>query len=803
MFAEFEYASLILPLLAYLAARAIAVAIAKRFPGSAPATLVTLGIITTATGLGSAAWAPGGSYWIVADAACAIALFATGSDAGRMQRRSKEELSHNGKRLRQSIAFWIPVAVGFLLAVGFGLVYGSGASPVIRTALVLAAALWLSSHSSGPSLIAAAVALALGSTPGTSALNAALVAVALIVALATAGGIARNDGSAGRAIRGIVPALSLGLAWTLRAIGLPWAAAGLITGFAAGLERRLAESGNTTLAAHRPAGSLARRAATESAYALAFIAGFGISMDKLAASVPAIFVIGGAVLASAALRTLISGTRAPYLPAEAAAFAALLAARRAGLVSDAAIAGMAAAFLASMPLSRLGIRAIVDASAQPTIKAIVGVSSKGASFGALSFAAAVGTPGEAIRVASVAAAEGSTGLGTSDAEEALVRCVATGASAEIRVLPSVVVSASIPDGLVRAALERRADAIILGLGDRTRSAGKKYRTALDGLLTAFSGHIMAVRRAEAFPSARRLVLIAVSGTEESPGFLAALTAAARVWGRPTRSIETLVIGAPASVLVEAAEGLLDERSASTVASWRDVPASLSTQASQNTSFVVFSARPGEKTWNPGYERLPIILDAAFPDSAVALWFLPRPAVEIQEAEDNHQQVPKQSSEGEKTVQSSENRPWPPIIATAWAAGRIMTNMHEAALVDAIRRLTDAVFPNDRGASGRLASEFSAIARKEPIELAPGVLLLHAHARGILLPTVAIGARSAGWPLVALPSSIKITVALVSPEESGPEIHLEALTQIAAAFRNLALAEQLLMPPPADPANPTT
>ncbi len=797
MFADFEYASLILPLLAYLVARAVAVAGAKRLPGSAPAVLVTLGIIAAATGLGSAAWAPGGSYWIVADAACAVALFAAGSDAGRMQPRLKEELSQNGKRLRRSIAFWIPLAVGLVLAIGFGSVRDSGASPVIRTAFALAAALWLSSHSSGPSLFAAAIALALMSMPTSGSLRAGAVAAGMVVALATAGGIAKNDGSMGKAIRGIVPALTLGLAWTLRAAGLPWPAAGLISGFASALERRLVEGRNSSLAVHRPAGSLSRRAATESAHVLAFIAGFSSTTDKLDAAVPAIIIIAGAVLASAALRTIISGTRTPYLPAEAAAFAALIAAKRAGLVSDAATAGMAVAFLAALPLSRLGIRSIVDASTQPAIKAIVGVSTKGATFGALSFAAAIGTPGEAIRAACVAAAEGSAGLSPSDAEEALVRCVATGATAEIRVLPSVVVSASIPDGLIRAALERRADAIILGLGDRTRSAGKKYRTALDGLLMAFPGSVVAVRRAEAFSSSRRLVLIAVSGAETSPGFLVALTATARVWGRPTRSMEALMIGAPASTLVDTAEGLLDERSAGTVASWRDVPAALAAQTSQNTSFVVLSSRPGEKTWNPGYERLPILLDAAFPDSAVALWFLPRPLVEAHEAEHTDHHSEKLSPEGEKTNPATENHPWPPIIATAWDAGRIMTDMHEAALVDAIRRLTDAVFPSDRGASGRLASEFSAVARKEPIELAPGVLLLHAHARGIVLPTLAIGARPSGWPLVALPASIKIAVALVSPEESGPEIHLEALTQIAAAFRNLGLAEQLLSPAPQD------
>jgi mannitol/fructose-specific phosphotransferase system IIA component (Ntr-type) len=135
--------------------------------------------------------------------------------------------------------------------------------------------------------------------------------------------------------------------------------------------------------------------------------------------------------------------------------------------------------------------------------------------------------------------------------------------------------------------------------------------------------------------------------------------------------------------------------------------------------------------------------------------------------------------------------WPPLLSAAYECGRVLTDMREEALVDAIRRLTDTILPGNRVASGRLSADFSAIARKEPIELAPGILLLHAHMDGVPLPTLAIGSRGEGWPLVALQSRVKIAVILVSPNESIPESHLEALTQIAMAFRNLGLSERLL------------
>jgi hypothetical protein len=222
---------------------------------------------------------------------------------------------------------------------------------------------------------------------------------------------------------------------------------------------------------------------------------------------------------------------------------------------------------------------------------------------------------------------------------------------------------------------------------------------------------------------------------------------------------------------------------------------------QRTAFVIISPRPGSAGWNPGYERLPVILRSAFPDSSIAFWLLPHATADTAAESDDSvtgkaastMQVPANhnASDCKKAVRGEPERGWPPIVRAAYDAGRVIVGMREEALVDAIRRLTDAIFPDDRGASGRLATEFSTVARKEPIELSPGILLLHAHARGVAIPTLAIGARPDGWPIVALSSAVKITVMLVSPDEAGPETHLEALTQIALAFRNLGLADQLL------------
>ncbi|HUW70858.1 MAG TPA: hypothetical protein VMX33_11565 [bacterium] len=804
-----DYAYILAPLVAYLLSRAIALYLQRRVRASSPASLVLLGSVSSmlitrlgATVLGAPmampSWTQAGLYTLLVDALCAGALFAAGVGAGLIQHpRLPAQQGH--RRMRTVIAFCVPPIAGAALALGFGAVNGSSAMPIFRVALVLAAALWLFNDGTGTGLLAAGLAFALSSGPGPATTAALSVAASIAAIMAVLTGLATH--SSRISAKPLAPALSLLLVWSLHEAGAAWPAAGLAGGFALGLITRIESEAPSATGVSKSTETFYERASAESSYALAFVAGFGISLDHLGSSAVAISIIAGSFLLASLLRTVIAESRHPYLPVHAIGFAALIAAERAGLASNAALAGAALAYLVAVSLSRPTRDGASDGSDAPAMKALVAVSLRGGSAGALAFAAAMGKPNEPIRAACVATADGAAGPGTAVAEEALVRSVAAGASAGIRVLPTVVVSASVPDGLARAALERRADAIILGLGDEDRSQKADPRSAIDGLLIAFPGSIIAVRKPESFAAAKRLVAIAIAGAEGSPGFVQALDAAARAWGRPARSIDALMIGAAASTFANASAGRIDGRTALSVQSWRDVPAALGSMPPQRTAFVIISPRPGSAGWNPGYERLPVVLRSAFPDSSIAFWLLPHATADTAAESDDSatgnaastMQVPANhdASDHKKAVRGEPERGWPPIVRAAYDAGRVIVGMREEALVDAIRRLTDAIYPDDRGASGRLATEFSTVARKEPIELSPGILLLHAHARGVAIPTLAIGARPDGWPIVALSSAVKITVMLVSPDEAGPETHLEALTQIALAFRNLGLADQLL------------
>ncbi|PKL08123.1 MAG: hypothetical protein CVV51_10570 [Spirochaetae bacterium HGW-Spirochaetae-7] len=768
MLADFAYPSLMVPLLAFFISRSMVRTFGARLGSAAKALPVILGSLTAASfgafGFDSPSLWAGDFYGVVADAACAIAMLVIGIEAGYSRRQRINKTASAPRMLRQAAALAVPAAIAIALAFGFGAFNRSGTLPIVRTALALAAALWLSTERNGPGLLAAGLAIAFIGSGGAPPFMAVAASTGFILALLAIG-------ASGRAV-GSIPALALGLAWSLRACGASWPAAGLAAGFSGGLAwRAIAERPGGT-SSRPPAPEGAGKTVFESMHALAFVTGLGLSPARLVGALPAIAIVAVAILASAMAHGLAKGTRGMALPTEAAIFVALLAAKQAGLVSDAAMVGAVVAFLVAAPFAVLRQSQVAGSDAR-AIKAIVGISSGDQDRGAITFASALAAPDDPVRAICVVGSPGSAGPSSTQAEEALVRCVVAGTSMGVHVLPSVVSDGSVAAGLARVARERRADAIILGSGNRSRSI-------LDELLGQYSGSVIAIRRPAAYAASRRLVILAVSGAETAHGFAPAVRAAARAWGRPSRAIDAMMVGSRASALVDASEGAIDPGSTLSVQSWRDVPAALEALASQKLGFVVFSARPGSKAWNPGHDRLPVVLDAAFPESAIALWYA---ATEPSAAAEG-QGVPHELSRPEAGT-------WPPLVAAAFDSGRILPDMREAAMVDAIRRLTDAVYPADRGASGRLAAEFSGIARKEPIELTPGVLLLHAHARGVSMPTLAIGSRPAGWPLVALSSPVRVTVVLVSPLDSGPESHLEALTQIAAAFRNLGLADRLL------------
>ena len=146
-----------------------------------------------------------------------------------------------------------------------------------------------------------------------------------------------------------------------------------------------------------------------------------------------------------------------------------------------------------------------------------------------------------------------------------------------------------------------------------------------------------------------------------------------------------------------------------------------------------------------------------------------------------------------------------LFERALEAGRVRLGMPEASINDAIRELLRPSFESDRKTLARLTALFTEIAQKQPIELEPGVLLLHAHVDEVAEPLVFFGSRPEGLPVLSLEAPARLLVLLCAPSTLGPETHLKTLGEIVGLLKDGRVAARLGLAPPAEgvPPGPPT
>ncbi|MFZ4618543.1 MAG: PTS sugar transporter subunit IIA, partial [Rectinemataceae bacterium] len=184
---------------------------------------------------------------------------------------------------------------------------------------------------------------------------------------------------------------------------------------------------------------------------------------------------------------------------------------------------------------------------------------------------------------------------------------------------------------------------------------------------------------------------------------------------------------------------------------------------RTTGYAILSGRQGQPIWHPSFEILPGEFAASFPGSPLMILYPPAVA---------------EGGDGEGSPQGLFNQ--------ALDNRRVLLRLQESLLPEAIKRLLSADFAKDRREQARLTGLFSDIAQHEPIELEPGVLLLHAHIGGIEEALVYFGSRSPGWRIRTLAEPAKVLVILCEPEGQSPGRHLATLGELSRLFRDRGL-----------------
>ncbi|MDP3176683.1 MAG: universal stress protein, partial [Spirochaetaceae bacterium] len=355
-----------------------------------------------------------------------------------------------------------------------------------------------------------------------------------------------------------------------------------------------------------------------------------------------------------------------------------------------------------------------------------------------------------------------------EAENHLAQAVVQSVSAGLPVIPTTRVAVNVSEGILQAAHENRASTIVIGWNKAPRLSHAFFGNVIDHVILGGGELVVVARIPKPVNNVSQVFLVLPPFIERHPGFGRGITAISSFLAQ-TGARLTVYAQKPHGAEAKAALGGIKSHGSVHVVefdSWKSVGSALVSSGSANSAFALCSARPGESSWHPAIEKLPHRLGEELPDSPLLLFYLPER---------------KESGGAER--EPEPKREAGDLLDRAAAAGRLKKGMSESAIVDGIRELLSAGFGADRKALGKLTALFTEIAQKQPIELEPGILLLHAHVEEASESMVFFGSRAEGFRLLALEESVKVLIILCAPLDQPPEEHLETLGEIARLFKD--------------------
>lgn len=366
---------------------------------------------------------------------------------------------------------------------------------------------------------------------------------------------------------------------------------------------------------------------------------------------------------------------------------------------------------------------------------------------------------------------------SASSEKLLAQIVVHGVSSGVNVIPVTRLSYNVAEGVVRAAQEVRASAIIAGAGPGSQFQKLPYGRVIDQIMRSSRQMLFVDKLPRAIKFYNSIIAVAPPLSERQRGFRQAASAIKSLAGDLSAKLTLVTLahgGAPLKAEFAAVKPQIAFHDLF-LNDWRELESATRRHAGPSSFYALLNVRPGSLAWQPAVDRLPSELLEDNPDAAMLCLYLPELTEEARPAAAE----PAESDEEES------------LFGAALRAGRVRLWEDPLPMADAIRSLLAAAFPKDRALSAKLTAVFADIAQKEPVELKPGIVLLHAHVPDVQERAVLFGLSVPGIPLLSLQEAIRILVVLVAPESSPPEEHLQTLAKLAGFVMDPGVSERLL------------
>ncbi len=360
-----------------------------------------------------------------------------------------------------------------------------------------------------------------------------------------------------------------------------------------------------------------------------------------------------------------------------------------------------------------------------------------------------------------------------DAEKLLINAVVKSASSDVPVVPTTRTAIDVPSGVLQAMTDLRISTAILGWKGRVSSHAQTFGHKLDIVVERSRQMILVSRCSESVNTVKRVIFVIPPLIDRQPGFETAV-----------RTVKNLAQQLGGSLLLVSQKAMIEQvkdeitsitprisESRVGLESWDDVLPWLNDSVSDEDDLVILlNARKGKLAWRPINSKMPRLLTGRRPDINLIVVYPP---------EILHEDAPAP----EMTSDKGKEFTLPP--------DNVELGLEGTDVCDAISRLLKNVLPARSQVLGHVTRYLTRMGEKEPAELAPGVVLLHAHISEVSRPTVLLGGNREGWDMPHTTAGAKAIFLLLSPKDSSPEVHLEALSELIRPLRETETIEQIL------------
>lgn len=359
-----------------------------------------------------------------------------------------------------------------------------------------------------------------------------------------------------------------------------------------------------------------------------------------------------------------------------------------------------------------------------------------------------------------------------ESEKMLSHAVIYAAAADVPVNPVTRIDMNISNGITRALKEKRITNIIIGWNGESSARQKIFGGVLDQLLAQTKEMVMVCKIEEKISLNEHVVLAVPPFAALEPGFPEAM-----------RYIKILVnqIGTDLKVIAVTdrmgfVKPLIQNTEPDVKTTFIDIPTwgglfgKLDEVLSENTLFILNSAREGTLSWRPGLDRIPGIISNRFPKVNFISVF---PSETIK-SEDNSFEVHKYFN--------------PDFIHL---------NLSKGNVEDLVKGIISSKFKQDENLIEVISRSILDNSLDYTPEIIPGVAILDAHTEFVEETTIFIGISQSGISVPKASTPIKVLVIVLNPESLGTEGHFNRLNAIAKIFKSHETIENLLSASSAD------